>query len=120
MAVRDSRFGGNLERANTGIRSLPQRDPISFADRESYGRGQIYNPQKGARDVSGYMEEEDYFNPNVFSRQMAVQGFPNAPREIANNINFGGPFSSAANLRETRFNRSYVQRFISRYECLTN
>tara|TARA_R110002033_G_scaffold171017_1_gene215304 strand:- start:1017 stop:2243 length:1227 start_codon:yes stop_codon:yes gene_type:complete len=101
MAVRDTRFGGNLERANTGIRSLPQRDPISFADRESYGRGQIYNPQKGARDVSGYMEEEDYFNPNVFSRQMAVQGFPNAPREIANNINFGGPFSSAANLRES-------------------
>jgi hypothetical protein len=105
MAVIDTRFGGNLERANTGvgIRSLP-RSPLAedtIADRESYGRGQIYNPQKGARDVSGYMEEEDYFNPNVFSRQMAVQGFPNAPREIANQFNFGGPFSSAANLRES-------------------
>lgn len=100
MAI-DNRFGGNLERANTGIRSLPQRDTISYADRESYGRGQIYNPQKGARDVSGYMEDDDYFNPNVVSRQMAVEGFPNAPREIANVSNFGGPFSSAANLRES-------------------
>ena len=101
MAVRDTRFGGNLERANTGIRSLPQRDTISYADRESYGRGQIYNPQMGARDVSGYMEDDDYVNPNVFSRQMAVEGFPNAPREIANLSNFGGPISSAANLRES-------------------
>ena len=66
MAIRDTRFGGNLERANTGIRSLPQRDTISYADRESYGRGQIYNPQMGARDVSGYMEDDDYYNPNVF------------------------------------------------------
>ena len=99
MAIRDTRFGGNLERANTGvgIRSLP----ISYADRESYGRGQIYNPQMGARDVSGYMEDDDYYNPNVFSRQMAVEGFPNAPREIANVSNFGEPFSSAANLRES-------------------
>ena len=101
MAIRDTRFGGNLERANTGIRSLPQRDTISYADRESYGRGQIYNPQMGARDVSGYMEDDDYYNPNVFSRQMAVEGFPNAPREIANVSNFGEPFSSAANLRES-------------------
>ena len=100
-SIRDTRFGGNLERANTGIRSLPQRDTISRADRESYGHGQIYNPQMGARDVSGYMEDDDYFNPNVFSRQMAVEGFPNAPREIANQSNFGGPFSSPANLRES-------------------
>ena len=36
MAVRDTRFGGNLERANTGIRSLPQRDRQSYGQ---YGSG---------------------------------------------------------------------------------
>jgi len=99
MAVRDTRFGGNLERANIGIRSLPERNLIE--DRMNYGYGQIFNDQKGARDVSGYMLDDDYVNPNVFSRQMAVEGFPNAPREIANLYNFGGPFSSPANLRES-------------------
>jgi len=36
MAVRDTRFGGNLERANTGIRSLPERDRQSYGQ---YGSG---------------------------------------------------------------------------------
>ena len=99
MAINDTRFGGNLERSNAGIRSLPERNLIE--DRMNYGYGQIFNDQKGARDVSGYMLDDDYVNPNVFSRQMAVEGFPNAPREIANLYNFGGPFSSPANLRES-------------------
>ena len=98
MAVRDTRFGGNLERANTGIRSLPERNLIE--DRMNYGYGQMMNPQGGARDTR-YIDDDSYVNPNVFSRQMAVEGFPNAPREIANVSNFGGPFSSAANLRES-------------------
>ena len=99
MAINDIRFGGNLERANTGIRSLPRRDNISYADRESYGYGQMMNPQGGARDTR-YIDDDTYYNPDVFSRQMAVPGFPNAPREIINQLNFGGPFSSPANLRE--------------------
>ena len=99
MAINDTRFGGNLERSNAGIRSLPERNLIE--DRMNYGYGQIFNDQKGARDVSGYMLDDDYVNPNVFSRQMAVEGFPNAPREIANQSNFFEPFSSAANLRES-------------------
>ena len=98
MVVRDTRFGGNLERANTGIRSLPERNLIE--DRMNYGYGQMMNPQGGARDTR-YIDDDSYVNPNVFSRQMAVEGFPNAPREIANVSNFGGPFSSAANLRES-------------------
>jgi hypothetical protein len=98
MAVRDTRFGGNLERANTGIRSLPERNLIE--DRMNYGYGQMMNPQGGARDTR-YIDDDSYVNPNVFSRQMAVEGFPNAPKEIANQSNFGGPFSSAANLRES-------------------
>ena len=99
MAVRDTRFGGNLERANTGIRSLPERNLIE--DRMNYGYGQMMNPQGGAR-YTRYIDDDSYVNPNVFSRQMAVEGFPNAPREIAQAANFQSPFfSSAANLRES-------------------
>ena len=80
-------------------RSFPTQDQ---ADRFDYGYAQMWNPQKGARDVGPWLEEEGYLGPNAFESQMGVASFPGAAKKFAqlSNEGFYQPhFDSPAQLR---------------------
>ena len=79
--------------------SFPTQD---MADRFDYSYGQMWNPQGGARDVGPWLEEDDYYNPNVFERQLGLASFPGAAKKYAElyNQGFSEPhFDSTAELR---------------------
>ena len=80
-------------------RSFPTQD---MADRFDYGYAQMWNPQRGARDVGPWLEEDDYYGPNAFEGQLGLASFPGAAKKYAelSNEGFYQPhFDSPAQLR---------------------
>ena len=90
----------------------PSRDlsgitnPNLRADRESYGHGQKWNPQGGAREIGPWLDSDwggDYVNPNVFERQMGSSQFPGSAKkyaQLANQGFYGNQFDSPKQLRD--------------------